>query len=138
MAVTVLYETREAHVASDAREDGDRLWLSAPDLAEATGWTLKPEGLCKGEACVPLPRDGSWSDAAGRVDLAAFARGFHRPVVRDEQHAIWAVGESAGARSQQLSSLEAPDFTLPDLDGKLHSLADYRGRKIFLLSWGSY
>ena len=138
MAVTVLYETRDAHVARDAREAGDRLWLSAPDLAQATGWTLKPEGLCRGEACVPLPRDGSWSDADGRVDLTAFARAFRQPVVRDERHAVWAVGESTGARAEQLSSLEAPDFTLPDLDGELHSLSDHRGQKIFLLSWGSY
>ncbi len=27
---------------------------------------------------------------------------------------------------------KAPEFTLPDQDGQLHSLADYRGRKIIL------
>ncbi|MCC7122956.1 MAG: redoxin domain-containing protein [Gammaproteobacteria bacterium] len=37
-----------------------------------------------------------------------------------------------------MMSLEAPDFTLPDLDGRLHSLSDYRGKKVFLFSWGSY
>jgi peroxiredoxin len=32
----------------------------------------------------------------------------------------------------------APDFTLPDLEGRLHSLRDYRGRKVFLCSWASW
>jgi peroxiredoxin Q/BCP len=34
--------------------------------------------------------------------------------------------------------VEAPDFTLPDLDGNLHSLSDYRGRKVVLLTWASF
>ena len=25
---------------------------------------------------------------------------------------------------------QAPDFTLPDQDGKMHSLSDYKGRKV--------
>jgi peroxiredoxin len=35
-------------------------------------------------------------------------------------------------------TLEAPDFTLPDIDGKQHSLSDYRGKKVLLLSWASW
>ena len=138
MPVTVLYGEQEARQPGDARQEGERLWLSADDLAAATGWVLKPEGLCKDEACVPLPRDGSWRDEAGRIELTAFARRFGQPVVRDEEHDVWAFGESAQAREDQLQSLEAPDFTLPDLDGRMHALSDFRGRKIFLYSWGSY
>jgi peroxiredoxin len=37
-----------------------------------------------------------------------------------------------------LTSLEAPDFALPDLDGKMHSLSDYRGKKVFVVSWASW
>ena len=87
---------------------------------------------------MPLPRDGSWRDGEGRLDLAAFAARFGRPIVRDEGHAVWAVGERADARAERLLSLQAPDFTLPDLDGKPHSLSDYRGMKIFLMACGSY
>ena len=32
------------------------------------------------------------------------------------------VGEAASERKRMLTSLDAPDFTLPDLDGKMHSL----------------
>ncbi len=27
---------------------------------------------------------------------------------------------------------KAPDYTLPDQNGDMHSLADYRGKKVFL------
>jgi hypothetical protein len=140
MGVTVLYDEAEAFEApeADAREEGDHLWLSPGAFKAATGWTLKPEGLCREQACVPLPADGSWRDEDGRVDLAAFAARFKRPMVRDGEHSVWAFGEQAAARTDRALSLEAPDFTLPDLDGRMHSLSDYRGMKVFLLSWGSY
>ena len=32
----------------------------------------------------------------------------------------------------------APDFTLPDLDGKLHSFSELRGKKVFLATWASW
>jgi peroxiredoxin len=34
--------------------------------------------------------------------------------------------------------VEAPDFTLGDLDGNLHSLSDHRGKKVVLLTWASF
>ena len=36
------------------------------------------------------------------------------------------------------SSLEAPNFTLPDMNGRAHSLADYRGKKVLLITWASW
>jgi peroxiredoxin len=37
-----------------------------------------------------------------------------------------------------MTSLEAPDFTLPDLEGALHSLSDHRGKKRLLIAWASW
>ena len=82
-----------------------------------------------------LPRDGSWTDEDGRIDAAAFAAREGRMLVRDGQRAIWAFGPRA---QQEQTDEFAPDFSLPDLDGVQHSLADYRGRKGFLHTWGSY
>ena len=48
------------------------------------------------------------------------------------------LGEAAADRSRKLESLEAPDFTLPDIEGKLHSLSDFRGKKVFLATWASW
>jgi hypothetical protein len=137
MSATVMYEDRVV-VSDSAREDGEHLWLSAADMESATGWVLKPVGLCKEEACVPLPRDGSWTDDQERVDVAAFASRFGRPVVRDREHSVWAFGDQIASRVEQLETLQAPDFQLPGIDGTMHSLSDLRGRKIFLMSWGSY
>jgi hypothetical protein len=92
MTVTILYDDAPA-VDADACVEGDRLWVSPEDFKAAAGWTLKPEGLCREQACVPLPKDGSWRDAEGRLDLAGFSARFGRPSVRDEAHSVWAFGE---------------------------------------------
>lgn len=41
-------------------------------------------------------------------------------------------------RRAALASLQAPDFELPDLDGKMHRLSDYRGKKVLLAAWASW
>lgn len=136
MTVTVIYENRDAQrLGENSSELGEALWVSPADLEAATGWELKAEGLCRGDACIPLPADGSWTDAEGRVDLTAFAAREGRPVVRDAAAVVWAFGAAAQSGP---SGAEAPDFRFPDLDGREHSLSDYRGRKVFLYTWGSY
>ncbi len=135
MATTVLYEDR-VFETNDAHEQDDRLWLSPDDMLSATGWKLKPEGLCREEACVPL-RDGEVDDQ-GRVDVTAFAAKFDRPLVHDHERGLWAFGEPSENVRQRMNSVQAPDFNLPDVDGNLHSLSEFRGRKVLMMTWGSY
>jgi len=139
MAVTVIYGDRVSG-ALNAAESGDDLWLSFEDLTASTSWEHKPEGLCAGERCVPIPpsRRSEFIAADGRFNLAAFARYLEQPVVHDDAASVWLFGESAAARGQALQSLEAPDFRLPDLDGSLHALSDFRGKKVLLLTWASW
>lgn len=132
---TILYDERVTE-RLNAALDGEHLWLTPAELETATGWKLETEGLCKGDVCVRT--NASWVDAKGRVDLAAFARHLGQPVAREDADGVWALGTSVNARRDSMFSVEAPDFTLPDLNGKLHSLSDYRGKKVFLYSWGSY
>ena len=133
---TVIYERNNPYeLGENSSSDNEDLWLTPADLEAATGWILKPEGLCRAETCVPLPASGAWTDAQGRVDLAAFALHEGRALVRDAGRGIWAFGAEAHVGPE---SVMAPDFTFPDLDGKPHSLSDYRGRKVFLYTWGSY
>ena len=41
-----------------------------------------------------------------------------RAAVHDDAHAVWSFGESADVRSSAMRSLQAPDFALPDLEGR--------------------
>ena len=52
--ITLLHEQSE-HACSTARASGEDLWIGAPEFETATGWSLKPEGLCHGDTCVPVP-----------------------------------------------------------------------------------
>jgi len=135
---TVLNEFGEVTVP-DAEADGAALWLPEAGVEDATGWSLKPEGFCKGTICVLIDdnkREALLRD--GKVDIAGLWRHVGRPVVSAEGGDVWALGNGAEDMGQALMSLEAPNFTLPDLAGNLHSLSDYRGKKVFLSTWASW
>lgn len=136
--ITVLHEQRETALPG-ARADGDALWLDRGQIEAATGWQWKPEGLCQADTCVPLPRNSATPVARGdTLDIAAMWRYMGHPVARDEDGSAWVLGTGAAQRSDTLASLQAPDFTLPDLDGKPHRLSDHRGRNVFLVTWASW
>ena len=116
----------------DAR---DGLCVSPARAEAATGWTLKPEGMCRDEMCVPLKGEAR---VDGTVDLAAFWGILGNPVVSDRRGEVWVLGTGAGSRADALADLEAPDFSLPDLAGVEHRLSDLRGKKVFLTTWASW
>ena len=140
---TVVCEQQESTFAGTP-DGGGALWVSNTDLERATGFTLKPEGFCRVQLCVPLPRGREAEfvqDATGaepKVNAAAFWRHLGNPVVHDKAGAHWVLGTATEARAAQLRSLEAPDFTLPDLSGRQHSVSEHRGRKVWLASWASW
>ena len=140
MSVTILYKDRPPYAASATAEGGD-LWVDAAELPAAAGWELRPEGACRGDVCVPVPRGREAEflrERPARFNLAALARLLAEPVVHDDAHGVWVFGESAAARRAEMASLAAPDFTLPDLEGRPHALRDYRGTKVFLVFWASW
>jgi hypothetical protein len=118
--------------------DGSRVLVRASDLARATGWVLKPEGLCREAMCVPL-RDPSVATADGqRIDLQGFAAALQRPVAIDVEESSAFLGVAASSRAEQLRGMQAPDFALPDLSGRVHSLGEHRGKKVLLLAYASW
>ena len=127
---TILTESDEFTV-----EAANGLWLTAADAARVTGWTLKPEGMCRDDQCVALP---SSVVAAGRVDVEAFWRRLGNPVLSADDRATWVLGAGADDRNAALAGLVAPDFTLPDLSGTPHTLSHLRGKKVLLVTWASW
>ncbi len=131
--LTLLHDGRsdEIPVADLARPT-----IPAEALDETLGWDLQPEGLCRGTVCVPVDQSALVRDDG--LDLGVLAGALQRPLVTDEKHAVAALGASHHERGEALASLEAPDFTLPDLDGALHSLSDQRGKKVLLVAYASW
>ena len=135
---TLLTEEGVCSVAADVV--GNDIWLAPAELERATGWKLTADGFCRGSLCIPIPRDraGELSHSDGSTNLAALARLRGQALVHDDSGEVWALDAGTSARASVRSSLEAPGFTLPDLDGKLHSLHEHRGRKVLLASWASW
>jgi hypothetical protein len=120
-----------------ARVEAGRVLLSADALRDALGWELHDGTLCNETMCVPLPA-GSRLGEGGVYDLGEVAAALDRPLVVDAEERAAFLGVSAGERAQALGSLLAPDFTLPDLAGRPHTLSSYRGTKVFLVAWASW
>jgi len=132
---TLLDETRPTTVEATVAADGIR--LAPATVRDVLGWELKPQGLCRGERCVPVP-PASALVRDGGVDLATLAGLLGRPVATDVDERVACLGIAADERSSALRSLEAPDFTLPDVTGHPHTLSGYRGKRVFLVAWASW
>jgi AhpC/TSA family len=78
------------------------------------------------------------TDERDGVEVATRAQAEGRPVAIDPDERVAYLGVTARERVEALTSLEAPDFTLPDLDGRSHSLRDHRGRKVLLVAYASW
>jgi len=135
MTTVTIVSDETTHVAADVI-DG-RVLMNADALPDALGWTLKPEGLCRDDTCVPV-RERDALFVGERLDLVAVADELGRPSVVDADAAIVAVAIDQEQRRAALDALTAPDVTLRDLDGVEHSLSDWSGRKRLLHAFSSW
>ncbi len=109
----------------------DALQLDPAELERRTGWSIKPEGACKDDRCVPLP-----ASVHAQVDVRALAERLHMPLIQDAASGLWCLGPEAGGRA--LQSVQAPELILPDVDGQEFNLSSLRGRKVLLVAWASW
>jgi hypothetical protein len=124
-------------VAVPARVSGDHVVLEPAGLRDALGWEIHDGLLCNDAMCIPLADEAALLRDGG-VDLAAFAAALDRAVAIDVETRVAFLGASARERAQALASQQAPDFTLPDLSGRAHSLGEHRGKKVLLVAWASW
>ena len=123
--------------AVELSEQSGKVSVSNSVLEQAAGWSLKSEGLCRDQVCVPV-RNVQALIKDDQVDLAEFARLVSQNIVIDVQRNVVALGEQAQIRGTEMATLEAPDFTLPDILGRQVSFSDYNRRKRLLLAWSSW
>ena len=119
----------------------EHLWLAEEKFSIATGFGRKPEGLCREDICIPMPDDGSWARAREQriyLDLSSFAERLDQALSRDEEHEVWALAEAPLLQGRELGTGLAPDFELPDLEGRKRRLSEFRGKKVLLLTWASW
>jgi hypothetical protein len=133
-AFTIIDEGRVSTV--DAQVRGGRVVVGAADLERATGWLRKPEGLCRDDVCIPVSSGNL--DVEGGVDLGGVAAALGRPLALDAEEGAAFLGTSASDRAELLTGTFAPDFRLPDLQGREHSLSEHRGSKVLLVVYASW
>jgi hypothetical protein len=127
----------ERAVPVEARVTDGQVRLQAASLKDALGWEYHDGQLCSDAMCIPIAEERALLHDGG-IDLQAFARALDRPLALDVEERAAYLGASARERAQALASQHAPDFTLPDLDGREHSLSAQRGKKILLVAWASW
>jgi hypothetical protein len=138
----ILYEGTATELG-EGLSGQDALWVTTTELQKATGFELKPQGVCRGELCFPIPkpRKDEFLRTRSRTtwfNLGAFAKLVDQPVARDEALRVYCFGARADQRNAHVRSLQAPDFSLPDKDGRQRSLSEFRGKKVLLVTWASW
>ena len=109
----------------------DRLEREA--FERGTGWSLRPEGACRGDVCVALA-DGGLQD--GAVDVERVAERLGMPIVRHSDTLASLGPATFGGNA--LSTVTETELVLPDLDGKPFDLRSLRGQKVALVAWSPY
>ena len=139
---TVIYDNRTTEVAPPAAAlPADDLWVTLADLKRATGFVIKPQGVCRDELCFPIPKARrsaflSKQRTTTWFNLSEFARLLRQPIAHEKE--VWFFGPRPDEQNAFINSGAAPNFKLPDINGKPHSLSDFRGKKVLLLTWASW
>jgi hypothetical protein len=131
-ATTVLYGDRS--VALDRiQPDSKDLWVRKADLPKINDFEVKPQGACRADLCIPIAKDLTKGEY---FNLTGFARKIGEVVVSDS--GVWSLGEIPVLRGSFTESRIAPDFAVPDRQGKVIHLNDFRGKKVLVVTWASW
>lgn len=113
--------------------------LTTPVAAfeKGTGWQIKPEGACKGDVCIPLPNTAFTNADRDNIDIRAIADIMQMPVAESPDEGLYALGpECIGGRA--LTTAQAPELELPDVDGNVFKLSSLKGKKVVVYAWAPY
>jgi len=137
-AATVLYDDRAVvldRIGIDPTHSSDTLWIRKRDLPRVNGFELKPQGACRADLCIPIPKAMTRGDY---FNITAFAKKAGQPVVAEPDARVWSFGEMQALGGGLASSRVAPDFEVPDRLGRPVHLAGFRGKKALVITWASW
>jgi len=137
-AATVLYDDRTIvldRIGIDPKRASDTLWIRKRDLPRVNGFELKPQGACRADLCIPIPKTMTRGDY---FNISAFAKKAGQAVVADPGARIWSFGEMQSLGAGLAGSRVAPDFEVPDRLGRPVHLAGFRGKKVLVITWASW
>lgn len=135
---TVLYDGRSVTIDQFTPKpagSSDTLWIRKTDLPRINGFELKPEGACRADICIPIPKS---MVRGAYFNLTAFAGKAGQRVVANPAARVWSFGEIPVVRGAFLESRIAPEFAVPDRTGRLVRLSEFRGKKVLLVTWASW
>jgi hypothetical protein len=137
-AATVLFDDRSVALPATGRDPDnarEALWILKSDMPRVNGFELKPQGACRADICIPIPKDMVRGEY---FNLTAFAKKVGQQVVTDPGARVWSFGEIPVLRGEFLSSRVAPDFAVPDRTGRTVRLSDFRSKKMLVITWASW
>ena len=136
-SATVLCQGRT--ITLDKVGEGDALLIQADDLPEINGFTLKPEGACYADMCIPIDK-ALLVEQGGEnwFDLTAFADLLGQPYVADTAARVWSFAEIPARRESMMVDAMAPDFQVTDREGQVVRMADLKGKKALIVTWSSW
>ncbi len=138
----VLYNERVVAL-EETLPDATDLWVTPEDLTRINDFELKPEGACLAELCIPVLQDRD-SDmfvtraGQGWFNMTGLADKLQQAWAVDYADGIWSFGVMPLDRQAFFRGGMAPDFELPDREGNVVRLSDFRGKKVLLLTWASW
>jgi hypothetical protein len=134
---TVLFEDRATPLTNVRRDpaDSSALWIRKRDLPRVNGFEVKPEGACRADLCIPIPKTMVRGD---EFSLTGFAKKVGEVVVSDADARVWSFGEIQTLRGNFMNGRVAPDVTIPDRHGRPVALSSFRGKKVLLITWASW
>ena len=142
VGATALYLERTV-VLDAVLEDPTDLWVTPADLTRINDFVLKPEGACLDDLCVPIRQDEDSAifvrrESQSWVNVTELADRLQQAWVADPERRVWSFGLVPPVRATFFEGAVAPDFSLPDREGNLVRLSDFRGKKVMLLTWASW
>ena len=98
-AATVLYDDKAVTlraIGRDPKHVKDALWVKRRDLPGINEFEVKPQGACRADVCIPIPKELLRGEY---FNLTGFAKRIAQPVVAEIGSRVWSFGEIQTLRS---------------------------------------